>query len=84
MARDDLSESEALQRINAQMPLSEKCRRAHFIVDNFNGKDLTRQHTYTLLFATMQRLPYHQKMLRRLVLTLVALIIVYIVFTQLT
>ena len=52
MARDDLSESEALQRINAQMPLSEKCRRAHFIIDNSNGKDLKRQHTYTL-FATM-------------------------------
>ena len=82
MARDDLSEAEALQRINAQMPLSEKCRRADFIVDNSNGKDLTRQHTYTL-FATMQRLSYHQRMLRRLLLMLIALGIVYVAFSLL-
>lgn len=79
MARDGLSESEALQRINAQMPLSEKCRRADFIVDNSNGKDLTRQHTYTL-FTTMQRLSYRHKMFRRLLLTLIVLGIMYIVF----
>ena len=82
MARDDLSEAEALQRINAQMPLSEKCRQADFIVDNSNGKDLTRQHTYTL-FATMQRLSYHQRMLRRLLLMLIALGIVYVAFSLL-
>jgi dephospho-CoA kinase len=82
MVRDNLTESEALQRINAQMPLSEKCRKAYFIVDNSNGKDLTRAHTYTL-FATMQRLSYHQKMLRRLFLVVVALVFVYIVFNLL-
>lgn len=82
MARDNLSEAEALQTINAQMPLSEKCRRADFIVDNSNGKDLTRQHTYTL-FATMQRLSYHQRMFRRLLLMLIALGIVYVAFSLL-
>lgn len=79
MARDNLSQSEALQRINAQLPLSEKCRRANFIVDNSNGKDLTRQHTYTL-YAQLQRLSSSQKMLRRFLLVIVGLGIVYYLF----
>ena len=82
MSRDSLSQEEALQRINAQMPLSEKCRKADFIVDNSNERDLTRQHTYTL-FAQMQRLSYHQKMLRRMLTMLVALAIVYLIFNLL-
>ena len=82
MARDNLSESEALQRINAQMPLSEKCRKADFIVDNSNEKDLTRQHTYTL-YAQMQRLAFRQKMLRRYLLIILGLGIVYCVFNWL-
>ena len=79
MARDNLSELEALQRINAQMPLSEKCRKADFIVDNSNEKDLTRQHTYTL-YAQMQRLAIRQKILRRFLLFVIGLGIVYCVF----
>lgn len=82
MARDNLSESEALQRINAQMPLSEKCRKADFIIDNSNEKDLTRQHTYTL-YGQMQRLAFRQKMLRRFLLIIIGLGIVYCVFNWL-
>ena len=82
MARDNLSELEALQRINAQMPLSEKCRKADFVVDNSNERDLTRQHTYTL-YGQMQRLAFHQKMLRRFLMIIVCLGIVYCVFNQL-
>lgn len=78
MARDNLSETEALQRIDAQMPLSEKCRKADFIVDNSNEKELTRQHTYTL-FGQMQRLSYHQLMLRKFLLLLVGIGILYCV-----
>lgn len=80
MARDNLSEAEALQRINAQMPLSEKCRKADFIIDNSNERNLTRQHTYTL-YTQMQRLSFHQLMLRRLLLVIVALGIVYYLYT---
>ena len=78
MARDNLSESEALQRIDAQMPLNEKCRKADFIVDNTNEKELTRQHTYTL-FAQMQRLAYHQLILRRMIVIFIGMGIVYYV-----
>ena len=79
MARDDLSEPEALQRIDAQMPLSEKYRKADFIVDNTNEKELTRQHTYTL-FAQMQGLAYHQFILRRMIVIFIGIGIVYFVF----
>ena len=82
MARDNLSQSEALQRINAQMPLSEKCRKAGFIVDNSNERNLTRQHTYTL-FAQMQRLSYHQRMFRRLMIIFLGIVIVYYMFNLL-
>lgn len=34
MARNDLSEAEASARINCQMSMEEKCRRADFVVDN--------------------------------------------------
>lgn len=34
MERDGLSEEEALQRISSQMPLEEKARRAHRVIDN--------------------------------------------------
>jgi dephospho-CoA kinase len=34
MERDGLSEQEAMQRISSQMPLEEKARRAHRVIDN--------------------------------------------------
>ena len=34
MARDGIDREEALRRIRAQMPLSEKCARADWVIDN--------------------------------------------------
>lgn len=42
MERNDYSEEDAKKRIGAQMPLSEKCERSNFIIDNSNSFDETR------------------------------------------
>ena len=43
MARNNLSEEEALKRINSQLPLEEKKKRADFVFDNCNSQETTRQ-----------------------------------------
>jgi dephospho-CoA kinase len=45
MARDHLSEKEALARIHAQMPIEEKRRRATIIIDNSGEPSATRART---------------------------------------
>ena len=45
MLRNDLSETEALKRINAQMPQEEKKRYADFLIDTSDGFDTTRKQT---------------------------------------
>jgi dephospho-CoA kinase len=37
MARDGLGEAEARRRIESQMPLDDKARRAHYVIDNDDG-----------------------------------------------
>ena len=48
MLRDNLSELEALKRINSQMPQDEKKRFADFLVDTSHGFDDTRRQTLDL------------------------------------
>lgn len=43
MARDQLTEKEALARINAQMPLSEKIEKADIVIDNTQDKQSTQK-----------------------------------------
>ncbi len=45
MLRNNLSEAEALKRINAQMPQEEKKRYADFLIDTSDGFENTRQRT---------------------------------------
>ena len=45
MLRNHLTESEALQRINSQMPQEEKKRFADFLIDTSDGFDAARQQT---------------------------------------
>ena len=45
MLRNDLSETEALKRINAQMPQKEKKRYADFLIDTSEGFEATRKQT---------------------------------------
>ncbi len=43
MDRDQLTEVEAIQRLESQMPLAEKCRKADIVVDNSRDRDSTHQ-----------------------------------------
>ena len=43
MLRNSLTLEQAVSRINAQMPLEEKCRRADIIIDNTGSVEETRQ-----------------------------------------
>ena len=52
MARNELSRAEALQRIRAQWPLREKCRRADYILRN-NGSLKQLQHALFLYLKTL-------------------------------
>ena len=39
--RNNLTEEEALKRINSQMPLSEKCKISDYVIDNSKERDYT-------------------------------------------
>ena len=45
MLRNDLSEAEAVRRINSQMPQEEKKRFADFLIDTSNGFEAARERT---------------------------------------
>ena len=45
MTRNNLTETEALKRINAQMPQEEKKRYADFLIDTSEGFEKTREQT---------------------------------------
>lgn len=72
ITRDKITENEALQRIQAQMPLAEKCRRADIVIDNSEDRDFTLQQVQRL-YEDMMKLSSYQWMYR------VALIIALIV-----
>jgi len=55
MTRNNLSEPEALKRINAQMPQDEKKRYADFTIDTSGGFELTRERT-TKIFEQLKLL----------------------------
>jgi dephospho-CoA kinase len=48
MLRDNLSEPEAIKRVNAQMPQDEKKRYADFLIDTSHDFDETRRQTLAL------------------------------------
>ncbi len=43
MLRDDISEEEATQRIRSQMPLAEKGKLAHYVIDNSGARQVTER-----------------------------------------
>jgi len=53
MTRDGLSEAEARQRIRSQMPLEEKARVAHYVVDNRGSPGETRQQVEAIYRALL-------------------------------
>jgi dephospho-CoA kinase len=48
MARDSLTEEDALARINSQMPITEKRDKADYVIDNSGSIDSTREQTAAL------------------------------------
>lgn len=52
MARDNLSESEAKRRIDAQMPQDEKRKFANYVIDTSNGFEDTKRQTREI-FASL-------------------------------
>jgi dephospho-CoA kinase len=50
--RDNINDNqEALQRINAQMDLNEKCRRARYVIDNSGTKDVLHKELQEFLLT---------------------------------
>lgn len=43
MQRNELSEADAIIRIQAQMPLSEKCSKAQYVIENSGTEDDTKR-----------------------------------------
>ena len=48
MERNNFTESDAKQRINAQMSLDEKCRRASYVIDNSSNRERTEEQVKKL------------------------------------
>jgi dephospho-CoA kinase len=55
MARRGISREEAAQRIGAQMPVEEKCRRADYVIDSSGSLDQTRAQV-AALYPELKRL----------------------------
>lgn len=79
--RDSLTEEEAHQRIRAQMPLEEKCRKADLVVDNSGDKETLRQLVLKLC-ADLNQISLNQKMVRAYCLFLVAVAAMYFLITS--
>jgi dephospho-CoA kinase len=54
LARDDMTEAEAQQRLDAQWPIDEKAARAHFVIDTSGSFDETNQQVDAVL-ASLKR-----------------------------
>lgn len=48
IAREKITAEQALERLNSQIPLTEKLRFAHRIIDNSGDREQTQQHVYAL------------------------------------
>ncbi|EDW14884.1 dephospho-CoA kinase [Drosophila mojavensis] len=58
LARNELSETEAVNRIESQMPLEKKCEKSHFVVDN-NGSILATEEAAMRIYTMMQESKQH-------------------------
>lgn len=58
MARNGFSKEEAESRIKSQMPLTEKCRMANYVVDNSGTEEMTEKQIVDL-FRKFNRSKLH-------------------------
>ena len=49
MGRNHYTEEEALQRIKAQIPVKEKARRSHFVIENVKDREYLKQQTIEMV-----------------------------------
>lgn len=62
MERNNFTQNDAEQRINAQISLDEKCRRASYIIDNSSNRENTEtqvKRLYEKLNKSYAYLPVH-------------------------
>jgi dephospho-CoA kinase len=64
MVRDDISEAEAAQKIRSQMPLEEKVKQAHYVVDNSGAREETERRVREVHQALLADLKAHQASLQ--------------------
>lgn len=79
MERDILTEEEAKKRISAQMPLSVKCRRAQYVIDNSGEKGQAEQQALHL-FYSMKRTSVLCGLYKWLFVIILLAVIFYCVF----
>ena len=60
MLRDAIPEAEAIQKIRSQMPLSEKAKQAHYVVDNSGTREETERRVREVYQALLADLEAHQ------------------------
>ena len=77
MARDSLGEEDALKRVNAQMPLTEKVRKADIVLDNSLDKEQLILQAHGL-YSDLRKMTTNQRRLRKLLVVLVALTLLYL------
>ncbi|CAN6471560.1 unnamed protein product [Victoria cruziana] len=65
MARDGISEEQALNRINAQMPLDEKREKADIVIDNSHSLEETKERVCDVLIQIRKPLRWREFMLAR-------------------
>lgn len=54
MDRNGLSEADAKKRIAAQMPLEEKCKQSHFVIENSSSLKDTQEQTLKILEVLLE------------------------------
>lgn len=64
IVRDDISEEEAAQKIRSQMPLAEKVKQAHYVVDNSATREETERRVREVHQALLADLKAHQASLQ--------------------
>ena len=78
MERNDFTQSDAEQRIHAQMSLDEKCKRASYVIDNSSTRETTEKQVKRL-YETLNK-SYAYLPLRLFALLLVVLILWLFIF----
>ena len=77
--RDEITEEEALQRLGAQMPLSEKCRKADIVIDNSKDRDFTRKQVLSV-YSDMKRVSHYRQYFVLWILAVILMLVVAFIY----